>query len=55
MPRVKQRTPELRDRVLDVAAGDFSTPLQLLAHRLAFTDPVTGKQREFVSERTLET
>lgn len=41
--------------VLDVAAGDFSTPLQLLAHRLTFTDPVTGVEREFVSERTLET
>lgn len=41
--------------VLDVAAGDFSTPLQLLAQRLTFTDPVTGVKREFVSERTLET
>jgi tRNA pseudouridine32 synthase/23S rRNA pseudouridine746 synthase len=41
--------------VLDVPAGDFSTPLQLLAHRLAFTDPVTGTEREFVSARTLET
>jgi len=40
--------------VLDVPAGEFSTPLQLLAHRLAFTDPVTGVEREFVSERTLE-
>lgn len=40
--------------VLDVAAGDFSTPLQLLAQRLTFTDPVTGVKREFVSERTLE-
>ncbi|WP_418005853.1 pseudouridine synthase [Mycobacterium sp. PDNC021] len=40
--------------VLDVAAGDFSTPLQLLAHRLAFTDPVTGVEREFVSQRTLQ-
>jgi tRNA pseudouridine32 synthase / 23S rRNA pseudouridine746 synthase len=40
--------------VLDVAAEDFSRPLQLLAHRLAFTDPVTGVNREFVSERTLE-
>lgn len=39
--------------VLDVAAGDFSTPLQLLAQRLTFTDPVTGVAREFVSERTL--
>lgn len=44
----------LYPRVLDVAAGDFSTPLQLLAHRLAFVDPVTGEQREFVSARTLE-
>ncbi|MGX9674017.1 pseudouridine synthase [Mycobacterium sp. HM-7] len=40
--------------VLDVAPGDFSTPLQLLAHRLAFVDPVTGVAREFVSERRLE-
>ncbi|MUL46736.1 pseudouridine synthase [Mycobacterium sp. CBMA293] len=40
--------------VLDVAAGDFSTPLQLLAFRLAFTDPVTGAEREFVSARVLE-
>lgn len=40
--------------VLDVPAGDFSTPLQLLAHRLAFTDPVTGVHREFVSARTLD-
>lgn len=45
----------LYPKVLDVPAGDFSTPLQLLAHRLAFTDPVTGVEREFVSERTLET
>ncbi|MBN9635762.1 MAG: pseudouridine synthase, partial [Actinobacteria bacterium] len=40
--------------VLDVPVGDFSTSLQLLAYRLAFTDPVTGAEREFVSERTLE-
>jgi len=39
--------------VLDVPAGDFSAPLQLLAHRLAFTDPVTGVEHEFVSERML--
>lgn len=43
----------LYPRVLDVALGDFSTPLQLLAHRLAFTDPVTGEEREFVSSRTI--
>ncbi len=40
--------------VLDVAAGDFSTPLQLLAHRLAFVDPVTGVEREFVSGREFQ-
>ncbi|MCQ9387848.1 pseudouridine synthase [Brevibacterium sp. 50QC2O2] len=28
---------------------DFSSPLQLLAHRLAFTDPLTGREREFES------
>lgn len=43
----------LYPKVLDVPAGDFSTPLQLLAHRLAFTDPVTGVERDFVSARTL--
>ncbi|WP_285031511.1 pseudouridine synthase [Mycolicibacterium sp. lyk4-40-TYG-92] len=40
--------------VLDVPAGDFSTPLRLLAQRLAFADPVTGEQREFVSARELD-
>lgn len=39
--------------VIDVAPDDFSRPLQLLAHRLEFTDPVSGRQREFVSLRTL--
>lgn len=39
--------------ILDAAAGDFSTPLQLLAQRLSFVDPVAGQVREFVSERTL--
>nr|WP_207384046.1 RluA family pseudouridine synthase [Mycolicibacterium komanii]CRL75587.1 23S RNA-specific pseudouridylate synthase [Mycolicibacterium komanii] len=39
--------------VIDVAPDDFSRPLQLLAHRLGFTDPVSGRQREFVSARTL--
>jgi len=31
------------------AEEDFSNPLQLLAKRLAFKDPVTGAPREFVS------
>ncbi len=39
--------------VLDVAADDFSTPLQLLAYSLDFEDPVTGRRREFVSQRAL--
>lgn len=43
----------LYPRVLDVAVDDFSTPLQLLAHRLRFTDPVDGTARDLVSRRTL--
>jgi tRNA pseudouridine32 synthase/23S rRNA pseudouridine746 synthase len=39
--------------VVDVAADDFSSPLQLLAVSLVFDDPVSGQQREFVSSRTL--
>ncbi|MFE1291020.1 RluA family pseudouridine synthase [Streptomyces sp. NPDC058751] len=37
-----------------VPAGDFRRPLQLLARRLEFTDPVTGRAHRFVSGRTLE-
>ncbi|MEU6801669.1 RluA family pseudouridine synthase [Streptomyces neyagawaensis] len=36
-----------------VAAGDFRRPLQLLARRLEFTDPVTGREHRFVSPREL--
>lgn len=39
--------------VLDVAPEDFSMPLQLLATELAFTDPLSGQARRFVSRRTL--
>ncbi len=39
--------------VRDVAADDFTAPLQLLAQRLAFTDPLTGADRAFVSRREL--
>ncbi len=39
--------------VRDVAAGDFSKPLRLLAHSLWFVDPLSGAQRRFVSERVL--
>jgi tRNA pseudouridine32 synthase/23S rRNA pseudouridine746 synthase len=43
----------LYPRVHDVAADDFTAPLQLLAHRIGFTDPMTGLRREFVSRRAL--
>ena len=32
---------------------NYSKPLQLLARSIAFTDPITGKERQFVSERSL--
>ncbi|MGO9152845.1 pseudouridine synthase [Mycobacterium sp.] len=43
----------LYPNVIDVAADDFSTPLQLLAQRIEFDDPLTGKRREFASLRRL--
>lgn len=39
--------------IIDVPADDFGTPLQLLAHRLEFDDPITGAVRTFDSNRTL--
>lgn len=39
--------------VLDVDVDDFSRPLQLLASEVAFTDPVDGSARHFVSHRRL--
>jgi tRNA pseudouridine32 synthase/23S rRNA pseudouridine746 synthase len=41
--------PEVRP----VADDDFSRPLQLLARAVAFTDPLSGEPREFVSQRDL--
>lgn len=41
----------LYPRVLDVPIDDVSTPLQLLAGELAFTDPVDGQPRKFRSVR----
>lgn len=35
------------------ADDDFSTPLQLLAARLAYVDPLTGEEHEHLSARTL--
>jgi len=39
--------------VVPVPPDDFSRPLQLLAHTLAFDDPFTGRRRIFTSRRTL--
>ncbi|WP_030812768.1 pseudouridine synthase [Streptomyces sp. NRRL F-2799] len=36
------------------APGDFRRPLQLLARKLEFTDPLTGVRHSFVSGRTLQ-
>jgi tRNA pseudouridine32 synthase/23S rRNA pseudouridine746 synthase len=41
-------------RLLDVPHDDYSRPLQLLAAEIAFTDPVTGQERDFASRRRLE-
>jgi tRNA pseudouridine32 synthase/23S rRNA pseudouridine746 synthase len=45
--------PKLWPEPVPGAAPDFSNPLQLLARELAFTDPVTGQLRRFVSRRQL--
>jgi tRNA pseudouridine32 synthase/23S rRNA pseudouridine746 synthase len=37
----------------DEREDNFTTPLQLIAQRLHFTDPLTGRKREFESERRL--
>lgn len=42
--------PELQPKTTQ----DYSQPLQLLAQQLAFTDPVTGLQHHFHSERRLQ-
>ena len=39
--------------IVDVAPDDFSAPLQLLAQRLQFDDPVTGVRQTFHTRRTL--
>ena len=41
--------PNVRHR----QAGDFTTPLQLLAKYLSFKDPISGQQFEFASNRQL--
>ena len=44
----------LYPNVIDVAADDFSTPLQLLAQRIEFDDPLSGIAPRFVSSRRLD-
>jgi tRNA pseudouridine32 synthase/23S rRNA pseudouridine746 synthase len=41
----------LYPNVIDVEPGDFTAPLRLIAHRLEFSDPLTGDRRCFVSSR----
>jgi tRNA pseudouridine32 synthase/23S rRNA pseudouridine746 synthase len=43
----------LYPNVIDVAPDDFTRPLQLLALRLEFDDPVAGVRRTFESARSL--
>lgn len=44
----------LYPQIIDVAPDDFAQPLRLLAHRLEFEDPITGRLRGFASERDLD-
>jgi len=39
--------------ILDTAMDDYRNPLQLLARTVAFTDPISGLDREFTSRRQL--
>jgi tRNA pseudouridine32 synthase / 23S rRNA pseudouridine746 synthase len=43
----------LYPNVISVPDGDFSRPLELLAQRIEFGDPVSGVRRRFVSSRRL--
>jgi len=40
--------------VIDVDPGDFTDPLQLIARRLWFTDPIDGTQRDYTSRFELQ-
>jgi tRNA pseudouridine32 synthase/23S rRNA pseudouridine746 synthase len=40
-------------RLLPEAPDDPALPLQLLAREVAFTDPLSGRPRRFVTRRTL--
>jgi tRNA pseudouridine32 synthase/23S rRNA pseudouridine746 synthase len=43
----------LYPNVIEVAPDDFCRPLQLIAHKLEFDDPISGVRRAFVSTRAL--
>jgi tRNA pseudouridine32 synthase/23S rRNA pseudouridine746 synthase len=45
--------PLYPDYLEEGAADEYDRPMQLLAHRLEFTDPATGIQMEFQSRRVL--
>lgn len=47
------RNDALYPEVDNPPEGDWSRPLQLLARSLAFSDPITGEPRVFVSQRSL--
>jgi len=40
--------------VLEIAADDFTKPLQLVARRLCFTDPIDRSQRDYTSRSVLD-
>jgi tRNA pseudouridine32 synthase/23S rRNA pseudouridine746 synthase len=46
--------PEILHRQEELATEDYANPLRLLARAIAFTDPVTGEARRFVSARNLD-
>lgn len=39
----------------EIENADYSKPLQLLAESISFTDPISGEQRNFKSQRRLDT
>ena len=54
MPLVNDRIyPVLQPHEADGMTQDFSSPLQLLARSIAFTDPLTGQSRRFESRFVL--
>lgn len=52
------RIPIVNDRLYPIlqpfGPDDYTKPLQLLAKSLAFTDPITGRERQFDSARRID-